>query len=154
MLFIILVTGAIVNAALCAASGAILLMGIVFFLIGLPEFKQTGRSRTWDIIRQSLPILFTLLAIITYMIITYWCAHTGGTLAFSRSAPANVQLGQAKKLLTLGFLHGVYSLITFKWVLPGIIGKLGLDRRHIWGIAAGAILTAAGGAAAWLMLVP
>ncbi|MCA1292690.1 hypothetical protein LBW89_06645 [Paenibacillus sp. alder61] len=152
MLFILLMAGAIVNGALCAVGGAILFMGVVFYLIGLPQFKRSEKTKVCDGIRESLPIFFTLLMILFYMVITYWCARTGGTLAF-RSVPSADDLSQAKKLVLLGIGQGLFSLITFKWILPGAIGELKLDRKHKWGIAAGVIVTMAGGGAAWLTAV-
>jgi|GEM_PF-4348982 len=153
MLFILLMAGAIVNGALCAIGGAILFMGVVFYLIGLPQFKRSEKTKVRDGIRESLPIFVTLLMIVLYMMITYWCARTGGTLAFSRSAPTEVYLDQAKKLVLLGIVQGLFSLFTFKWILPGAIGELKLDRKHKGGIAAGVIVTMAGGGAAWITAV-
>ncbi|WP_334074939.1 MULTISPECIES: hypothetical protein [Paenibacillus] len=153
MLFILLMAGAVVNGALCAIGGGILIMGVVFYLIGLPQFKRSEKTKVRDMVKESLPIFFTLLMILLYMMITYWCARTGGTLAFSRSAPAEVYLDQAKKLVLLGVVQGFFSLFAFKWILPGVIGELGLDKKHKWRIAAGFILTIAGGGAAWLAAV-
>lgn len=153
MLFILLMAGVIVNGALCAIGGAILFMGVVFYLIGLPQFKRSEKTKVRDMTRESLPIFFTLLMILLYMVITYWCARTGGSLASSRSAPTEVYLDQAKKLILLGVVQGCFSLIAFKWILPGAIGELGLGWKHKWGIASGVIVTMAGGGAAWLTAV-
>lgn len=150
MVFLLLLAGAAVNAVLCSIGGVIILVGFVFYLIGLPESKRTEKSKTRDLIKYSLPIFATLLMIILYMVITYWCARTGGTLAFSRSIPADGRLEQAKILVLFGIVQGVYALVAFKWLLPGLIGNLGLDRRHKWWISIGAIVTVAGGGVAWL----
>ncbi|WP_435920861.1 hypothetical protein [Paenibacillus sp. DYY-L-2] len=150
MVFFLLLAGAAVNAVLCIIGGVIIIVGIVFYLIGLPQSKRTEKSKIRDMIHYSLPILTTLLMIILYMVITYWCARTEGTLAFSRSVPADVELLQAKKLVFWGILQGVYSLVAFKWLLPGLIGELGLNRRQKWWISFGAIITVAGGGAVWL----
>ena len=92
----------------------------------------------------------TLLTLIMYMTITCWSARTGGTLAFSHSDPIDAYMNQAKKLVLLGAAQGVFALFAFKWLLPRLIGELRLDKKHKWGISAGAILTIAGGSAAWL----
>lgn len=84
------------------------------------------------------------------MMITYWSARTGGRLAFSRSVPINVYMDQAKNLILLGAVQGAFSILAFTWLLPGLIGELGLGKKHIWGVSAGVLLTIAGGSVAWL----
>ena len=59
-------------------------------------------------------------------------------------------LAQAKNLVLWGAVQGAFSLFAFTWMLPKILGELGLDKKHIWIVAAGAILTIAGGSVAWL----
>lgn len=128
------------------------MVGFVFFLIGLPEFMKAGRFKIFIVIQQMFPIILTLLSIVIYMIITYWCTRTSGTLAFTRFVPGDVHyMGMAKKLLYLSVAQGIYTLVILKWLLPALIGELGLGKKHIWGISAGAIITIAGGGVAWLV---
>ncbi|MGZ9586694.1 hypothetical protein [Paenibacillus marinisediminis] len=150
MIFMLLMAGAVVNVALCAIAGGVVIVGVLFSLIGFPTSKS---SKTWlspTLIKFIFTVFLTLLTLIIYMVITYWSARIGGTLAFSRSVPIDTYMSQAKKLVLLGTAQGAFSLFAFKWLLPSIFGDLILDKKHIWGISAGVILTIAGGSAAWL----
>ncbi|MFD0621313.1 hypothetical protein ACFQZR_28230 [Paenibacillus sp. GCM10027629] len=150
MLFILLMAGAIVNGALCAFVGCAVFVGFVFFLIGLPTSKSSKKWLSPDMIKFTLTVFLTLLTLMIYMTITLWSARTGGTLAFSRSVPIDAYMNQAKKLVLLGTAQGVFVLLAFKWLLPRFIGELRLDKKHIWGVSAGVIITIVGGSAAWL----
>ncbi|MDN9009396.1 hypothetical protein [Brevibacillus laterosporus] len=150
MIFMLLMAGAAVNVALCVIAGGVVFVGGVFFLIGLPASKSSKKWLSPDLIKFALTVFLTLLTLIIYMVITFWSARTGGTLAFSRSVPTNAYMDQAKNLILLGGVQGAFSLLAFKWLLPGLIGELGLSKKHIWGISAGGIVTIAGGSVAWL----
>lgn len=151
MLFILLMAGAIVNGVLCAFVGCAVFIGFVFFLIGLPTSKSSTKWSSPDLIKFTLTVFLTLLALIMYMIMTAWNARTGGTLAFSHPVSTDAYMDQAKNLVLWGTVQGAFSLLAFKWLLPSLIGKLVIiDKKHRWGISAGAILTIAGGSAAWL----
>lgn len=149
-MFIFLMAGAIVNGALCAFVGCAVFVGFVFFLIGLPTSKSSKKWLSPDLIKFILTVFLTLLTLIMYMIMTYWNARTGGTLAFSRPVSSDAYMDQAKNLVLWGTVQGAFSLLVFKWLLPILFGELRLDKKHRWGISAGAILTIAGGSAAWL----
>ena len=151
MLFILLMAGAIVNGALCAFAGVAVFMGFVFFLIGLPTSKSSRKWPAPDHIQFILTVFSTLLTLIVFMIITYWNAKTGGILAFSRTFPIDAYIDQAKHLIFWGTIQGAFSLLIFKWLLPNLLGELTLDKKHIWGISAGVILTITGGGVAWLV---
>lgn len=150
MIFMLLMAGAVVNAALCVIVGGVVLVGVVFFLIGLPSSKSSKKCLSSDLIKFTLTVFLTLLTLMIYMMITYWSARTGGTLAFSRSVPIHAYMDQSKNLILLGTIQGVFSLLAFKWLLPSLIGELGLDKKHIWGVSAGVIVTISGGSVAWL----
>ncbi|WP_314588130.1 hypothetical protein [Paenibacillus terrigena] len=149
MLFILLMAGAIVNGVLCAFVGCAVFIGFVFFLIGLPTSKSSKKWLSPDMINFTLTVFFTLLTLMIHMTITLWSARTGGTLAFSRSVPIDTDMNQAKKLVLLGTAQGVFVLLAFKW-LPRLIGEIKLDKKHIWGVSSGVIITIVGGSAAWL----
>ncbi|MDN4068776.1 hypothetical protein QYF50_12805 [Paenibacillus vini] len=53
----------------------------------------------------------------------------------------------------MGIVQGVFSFIALKWLLPRLIGELGLEKKHIWGISIGFIFTIKNGIAAWLTLM-
>ncbi|WP_313640155.1 hypothetical protein [Paenibacillus sp.] len=150
MIFILLMAGAIVNGVLCAFVGCAVFVGFVFFLIGLPTSKSSKKWSSPDLIKFILTVFLTLLTLIMYMIMTSWNARTGGTLAFSHPVSTGAYTDQAKNLVLWGTVQGVFSLLAFKWLLPSLIGIVGLDKKHRWGISAGAILTIVGGSAAWL----
>lgn len=153
MLFVFLMAGAIVNAILAAIGGGIFMVGVVFFLIGIPQFKSSGKKMNRDLFKEMLPICVTLLTQILYMIIAYWSAKTAGTLAFSLSDPSSNLLDPAKKLIFLGVIQGIFSFVALKWLLPRLIGELGLEKKHIWGISLGTVFTITNGIAAWLTLI-
>lgn len=154
MLFILWMVVAIVNGVFCAIAGSVLVVGFVFFLIGLPEFKKTDKFNTFIVIQKVSPILLTLLSIVIYMVFTYWCTRTSGTLAFTRLVPGDVHdLEMARKLFFLSVAQGFYALVALKWMLPALIGELGLGKKHIWGITAGSIISIAGGGIAWLLVM-
>ncbi|MBQ4897966.1 hypothetical protein KB559_03855 [Paenibacillus sp. Marseille-P2973] len=150
MLFVFLMAGAIVNAILATIGGAVFIVGVVFFLIGVPQFKSSGKKINRNLLKEVFPICVTLLTLILYMIIAYWSSRTAGTLAFSLSDPSSSLLNQAKKLTCLGIVQGLFSFVAMKWLLPRLIGELGLEKKHIWGISIGFIFTITNGIAAWL----
>lgn len=150
MIFLLLMAGAVMNGVLCVFAGGVVFVGFVFFLIGLPASKSSKKWFTLDMIKFALTVFLTLLTLVMYMIITYWSARTGGTLAFSRSISTDAFMNQAKNLVLWGTVQGAFSLFAFIWMLPRLIGELGLDRKQIWGVSAGAVLTIASGSAAWL----
>ncbi|EHB57506.1 hypothetical protein [Paenibacillus lactis] len=151
MIIMLLMAGGIVNGVLCAIAGGVVLVGLVFFLIGLPEAKSSKTSG--GVIRFTSTVFSTLLTLIVFMVITYWNARNGASLAFTSSDQADAYLNQAKNLVILGAVQGAFSLLAFLWILPRFIGHLGLGTKHKWGLAAGAVLTIAGGGAAWLSTI-
>lgn len=150
MLFVFLMAGAIVNAVLATIGGAVFIVGVVFFLIGVPKFESSGKKINRNLLKEVLPICVTLLILILYMIITYWSSRTAGMLAFSLSDPSSTLLNPAKKLIFLGVIQGLFSFVALKWLLPRLIGELGLEKKHIWGISIGFIFTITNGMAVWL----
>ena len=145
MTFVLLIAGIAVNTILCIFTGGGVVIGLVFSLIGLPQSNSKNNWFSMDTIKFVLTILFTLLTLIIFSFITYANIRTAGTLAFSR-----LDLFQAKKMVLLGFIQGVFSLTAFKWLLPQFIGGLKLDTKHKWVIASGSVLSIAGGGITWL----
>lgn len=148
MIFLLLMAGGVVNGVLCAIAGGVVLVGFVFFLIGLPE--ATSSKTSGGVIQFTSTVFSTLLTLIVFMILTYWNARNGAALAFTSSDQAVAYLNQAKNLVIWGAVQGAFSLLAFIRILPRFIGRLGLGAKHKWGLAAGAVLTIAGGGAAWL----
>ncbi|WP_042347958.1 hypothetical protein [Bacillus massiliigorillae] len=148
MTFLLLIAGIAVNTILCVFTGGSVVIGLVFSLIGLPHSNSKNNWFSMDTIKFVLTILFTLLTLIIFMLITYASIRTAGTLAFSR-----LDLFQAKKMLLLGFIQGVFSLTAFKWPLPRFLGALKLDTKHKWVIASGSVLSITGGGITWLYLM-
>lgn len=153
MTFLLLMAGAIVNAIQFVFVGGAVIIGFVFFLIGLPSSKSKKKRFTRDTIKFILTVFSTLFTLIVYMVITFWNVRTGGILAFSGSYSTDVYVAHAKSLVLFGVIQGAFSILAFKWMLPLIIGKLGLGTKHKWAIVSGSLLTIAGGSVAWLMSV-
>ncbi|SYX83915.1 conserved membrane protein of unknown function [Paenibacillus alvei] len=153
MTFLLLMAGAAVNTIQCVFIGGFVFIGFFFYLVGLAPTNSPQQRFSPDKIKFTLSVFFTLSILILYAIITYWNARTGGMLAFERPDSTDAYVMQAKKLALWGTVQSAYAPIAFLWLLPRVIGEVIIDKKHIWIISAGSLLTIAGGGTAWLTSV-
>lgn len=153
MIFILLIASTVANGILFTFAGGAVVLGLVFSLIGWPSSKPKDSGQLKKLYTFILLVCATLTMLVMFMALTFWSARISGTLAFTSPAEVELYISQAKKLVLLGAVQGVFSLLVFRYIMPLIAGELEFSKKHIWMIASGVLLSLASGGAAWLSSV-
>ncbi|MEC0181295.1 hypothetical protein P4H61_07250 [Paenibacillus peoriae] len=124
-------------------------MGIVFFLIGLPEFKKSPKL-TKEAKKNITYIMSTLLTLVVFMVIISWNIRASGDLMLAGPLTPPMKLLWGQKVLTLGLLEGLWAVVSLKWLLPFFFDPLNLNKKQILVVVSGIVFSVASGIYAML----
>lgn len=132
------------NIILGSFIGAAIFMGIVFFLIGLPEFKKSPKL-TKKAKKDIAYIMSTLLTLVVFMVIVFWNIRASGDLMLAGPLTPQMKFHWGQKVLMLGLLEGLWSVITLKWLLPIFFDPLDLSKKQILVLVSGIVFSVGSG---------
>ncbi|QDY86457.1 hypothetical protein FQU75_16065 [Paenibacillus polymyxa] len=113
-----------------------IIVGIVFFLIGFPEFKKSPKL-TNKAKKDITYIMSTLLTLVIFVVIVSWNIHTSGDLFLEGPLTPQMELHWGQKVLMLGLVEGLWAVISLKWLLPIFFDPLGLSKKQILVLVSG-----------------
>ena len=106
-------------------------MGIVFFLIGLPEFKKSPKL-TKEAKKDITYITSTLLTLVVFVVIVSWNIRASGDLMLAGPITTQMKYLWGQKVLTIGLLEGLWTVVSLKWLLPFFFDALDLNKSKSW----------------------
>ncbi|WP_231887313.1 hypothetical protein [Paenibacillus jamilae] len=124
------------NIILGSSVGVAIIVGIVFFLIGFPEFKKSPKL-TNKAKKDITYIMSTLLTLVIFVVIVSWNIHTSGDLFLAGPLTPQMKLHWGQKVLILGLVEGLWAVISLKWLLPFFFDPLGLSKKQILVLVSG-----------------
>ncbi|MGZ0038902.1 hypothetical protein [Paenibacillus ottowii] len=124
------------NIILGSSVGVAIIVGIVFFLIGFPEFKKSPKL-TNKAKKDITYIMSTLLTLVIFVVIVSWNIHTSGDLFLEGPLTPQMKLHWGQKVLMLGLAEGLWAVISLKWLLPFFFDPLGLSKKQILVLVSG-----------------
>ncbi|AET58130.1 hypothetical protein HPL003_06835 [Paenibacillus terrae HPL-003] len=119
-------------------------MGIVFFLIGLPEFKKSPKL-TKEAVKSITYIFATLLILLIFVVIISLNIHASGDLFLTGPLTPQMKFLWGQKVLTLGLLEGLWAVISLKWLLPIFFDPLDLSKKQILVLGCGIVFSVGSG---------
>ncbi len=137
------------NIILGSFIGVAIFMGIVFFLIGWPEFKKTLKL-TKKAKKDIAYIMSTLLTLVVFMVIVCWNIRASGDLMLAGPLTPQMKFHWGQKMLMLGLLEGLWAVITLKWLLPVFFDPLDLSKKQILVLVSGIVFSIVSGIYAML----
>jgi hypothetical protein len=126
-----------------------IIVGIVFFLIGLPEFKRSPKL-TKKAKKDITYIMSTLLTLLIFVVIVSWNLHTSGDLFLEGPLTPQMKFHWGQKVLLLGLLEGLWAVISLKWLLPIFFDPLDLSKKQILVLVSGIVFSVVSGIYAML----
>ncbi|AZH31826.1 hypothetical protein [Paenibacillus sp. M-152] len=126
-----------------------IIVGIVFFLIGFPEFKKSPKL-TKKAKKDITYIMSTLLTLVIFVVIVSWNIHTSGDLFLEGPLIPQMKLHWGQKVLILGLVEGLWAVISLKWLLPIFFDPLDLSKKQILVLVSGIALSMISGIYAML----
>ncbi|MGQ3477276.1 hypothetical protein [Paenibacillus sp. TY11] len=124
-------------------------MGIVFFLIGFPEFKKSPKL-TKEAKKDITYIMSTLLTLVVFVVIVSWNIRASGDLMLAGPLTPQMKVLWGQKVLTLGLLEGLWAVVSLKWLLPFFFDSLDLNKKHILVVVSGIVFSVISGIYAML----
>jgi uncharacterized protein YjeT (DUF2065 family) len=129
--------GIAANSLTLAFGLSAFVMGIVFFLIGLPQMKKKSVSAFFN--KDVAYIMATMAILLTFLILMGFSIYLSKELLFSSALSPSETLRLGKRLL---FVIGVLVLWGFlytKWLLPIFFDPIKLSKKQMTVIITGIV---------------
>ncbi|WP_431085801.1 hypothetical protein [Paenibacillus sp. 8b26] len=126
-----------------------IIVGIVFFLLGLPEFKKSPKL-TKEAVKDIIYIFLTLLILLIFVVIISWNIRTSSVLSFSGPLTSEMQFYWGRKVLIIGLLEAAWFFISIKWLLPIVFDRVDLSKKQSIFVISGILLSEISGIYAML----
>lgn len=110
-------------------------MGIVFFLIGLPQMKKKSVSAFFN--KDVAYIMATMAILLTLLILMGFTIYLSKNLLFSDHLSALDKLIFGKKLLIMNGILVLWGFISTKWILPIVFDPIKLNKKQMTIIVTG-----------------
>lgn len=133
MLFSITVAGMLINSLIAIYTAAGFIIGVLFWLVGFHNYKNTRISKlNKPINKESLSIFGTLLIIFIFLLILFENISIAKQISFSSQLTPQSLFYLDRFLLILGLLEGILFFISIKWLLPILLVLWILIRNKLW----------------------
>lgn len=112
-------------------------MGIVFFLIGLPQMKKKSVSAFFN--KDVAYIMGTMAILVTFLVLIGFSIYLSKELLFSSALSSAQTLRLGKRLLFVIGAVVLWGLLCSKWLLPIVFDPIKLSKKQLTVVFTGII---------------
>lgn len=129
--------GIAANSLTLAFGLSAFVMGIVFFLIGLPQMKKKSVSAFFN--KDVAYIMATMAILITFLILMGFSIYLSKELLFSSALSPSETLRLGKRLLFVIGVLVLWGFLCTKWLLPIFFDPIKLSKKQMTVIITGIV---------------
>lgn len=129
--------GIAANSLTLAFGLSAFVMGIVFFLIGLPQMKKKSVSTFFN--KDVAYIMATMAILLTFLIMMGFTIYLSKELLFSGTLSSLETFMFGKRLLIVIGIIVLWGFISTKWLLPVVFDPIKLSRKQLMVVITGIV---------------
>lgn len=137
MIKVIGMIGIVANSLILTFGLSAFVMGIVFFLIGLPQMKKKSASAFFN--KDVAYIMATMAILLTFLVLMGFSIYLSKELLFSSVLSSAETLRVGKRLLFVIGVVVLWGLFCAKWLLPIVFDPIKLSKKQLTVVFTGII---------------